>query len=275
MISRLKEIPLLRKLFSGVLQAVRNSQGDWRYIYLPLMWKTAAFLTRRRVTRMGDIAFTLPCNNWITHFRWYLFARKEVEVRQFIDTHLKEGDVFFDIGANIGVFSLYACLRHKSVKVYSFEPEYSNLHLLKENFLANGLADRANIYSVAISDARGLSRLHIQDVTPGAACHSESREGLERTNEGLKVVWAEGVATMTVDALCEELGVVPNAMKIDTDGNEPKILQGAKKTLADPRLRSIAIEMHGEAICRPILVENGFKLVWSRPDTINQMWIRE
>ena len=60
--------------------------------------------------------------------------QKEKEVRIFIDKYLEKDQIFFDIGANIGVFSLYAAIK-KNAKVYAFEPEYSNLSLLKENIL--------------------------------------------------------------------------------------------------------------------------------------------
>jgi len=259
-------------------KAVSHSQGDWRYLYLLFAWWITRVLVPRRRVRVGDVSFTLQCDNWITHSRWYLFQTKEVEVRHYIDAHLKEGDVFFDIGANIGVFSLYASKRHKNLNIYCFEPEYSNLHYLKENVLKNGLMDQANIYSIAVSDTDGLSSLHVQDVTPGAAVHTESKTDIDITDEGYTVVWREGVAIRTLDSLCQDLKTTPNAIKIDTDGNEFKILTGAAETLKNNLLRSIVLEMpptiQGAADCATILTGAGFKLDWSREDTRNEVWVR-
>lgn len=256
----------------------RNSSGDPRYLYLPLFWWLAGLLTRRRTVRLGDVSFSLQCDNHITHFRWFLFRTKEVEVREFIDTHVPDGGLFMDIGANIGVFTLYAGKRHPRLRVASFEPEYSNLHYLKENILANGLSDRVSVFSVAVSDQAGLSRLYIQDTTPGAAVHSESRTPIDTTAEGFAVTWSEGVSITTLDTACAHLGEVPDALKIDTDGNEAKILAGGTATLADRRLKAVAIEMPmdatDEGACRSALEGSGFSLIWSHPSTRNEIWSR-
>ena len=255
-----------------------HSYGDWRYLYLPLLWKLVRIMVPRRRVHVGDVSFSMPCDNWITHFRWYLFRVKEIEVREYIDNYIKDGDVFFDIGANIGVFTMYACKRYPALKTYCFEPEYSNLHYLKENIIANGLMDQVNIFAMAVSDIDAISTLHIQDTTPGAAVHSESKADIDTTSEGYKVVWKEGVAAMSLDNIVNQLGVVPNALKIDTDGNEGKILSGATKTLRDDNLHSIVLELPSiEDVanqCTSILEDAGFKLAWSREGTRNQVWSR-
>jgi FkbM family methyltransferase len=188
--------------------------------------------------------------------------------------------VFFDIGANEGIFSIYAACKNKKLQVYCFEPEYSNLALLKENVLENNLSDRVNIFSVGMSDFNGLSQLHIQDTSEGAAAHSESREKIGKTDEGYKVVWREGIGVTTLDQFCEQMNVIPNGIKIDTDGNEVKILKGAKETLKNLKLKHLVIENpHDQGTkgieCEQILIENNFKKVWSdRSKTINEIWER-
>lgn len=244
-----------------------------------ISWWIAKGLVPRRKVSADGVSFTLPCTNWVTHFRWYLFRRKEQEVRHYINTYVKEGDVFFDIGANIGVFSVYAGKRYKDISVYCFEPEYSNLNALKENIICNALVDKVKIHSSAISDFVGLSSLHLQDLIEGSAAHSENRESIEKTEEGYPVVWSEGVISVTLDYVCEQLKVVPNVIKIDTDGNEDKVLYGSAKTLADRRLRSLVIEMPTDAekgqYCRDVLASAGFFVAWSdRERTRNEIWVR-
>ena len=256
----------------------QDAWGDPRFLYLPLSWWLARVLVPRRRVHLGKVSFTLQCDNQITHFRWFLFERKEPEIRRFIDEYIMADGLLLDIGANIGVFTLYAGKQHRKLQVVAVEPEYSNLHYLKENVLANGLMDRVRIFSVAAGDQDGLSSLHLHDTTPGAAVHSESLDPIDRTAEGYDVVWAEGIATATIDSICATIEDVPTAIKIDTDGNELKVLSGAVNTLSNPRLRAIAIEMpppaEDVAQCRDIMSNNGFNLVWSHESTRNEIWAR-
>jgi FkbM family methyltransferase len=278
MIEFIKKI--LEKVNAAKTIYMKRSFGDWRYPLFTVVWGLVKVLTIRKNVHVNGIRFNLSCNNWITHFRWYLFNKKEPEVRMYIDENLNNEDVFFDIGANVGVFTIYAAKRHPGLKIYSFEPEISNLCLLKENIIHNNILDRVKTYGVAISDFVGLSELHIQDFEEGSAMHAESTNYLSKTDEGYNVVWSEGVAAVTLDHICQQLGVVPNGMKIDTDGNELKILNGAKNTLKNKDFRSMIIEIPKNGIkrsaCIEILQNNGFIIKWEDKDkTINQIWARK
>lgn len=259
---------------------IEKSVGDWRYPLHSISWKIAELLVPRRHVHINDVSFTLSCTNWVTHFRWFLFEKKEPEVIYYINTFLNTDDVFFDIGANVGVFSIYAAKRYPDLSLYCFEPEYSNLNELKENILLNGLKDCTTIFSVGISSFVGLSKLHLQDTTAGSAAHTESKTPIEKTDEGYPVVWSEGIVSVTLDYICEQLGVYPNAMKIDTDGNEDKILRGAFKTLRNRKCRSMIIEMPSSpekrTYCIEALTGSGFQVGWADPDkTRNEIWIRK
>ena len=265
---------------TAVCDFLKKSQGDWRYPFLIFSWGLAELMIPRKKVTVDHVSFTLPCNNWITHFRWYLFKRKEEEVRYYIDHYVREGDNFFDIGANIGVFSIYTAKRFSNIACYCFEPEYSNLHILKENIIANQISHKATVYSLAVGNSIGLSYLNLHDLTLGAASHTESKEAIKTTQEGFPVVGSEGIVVMTLDYICQELGIVPNTLKIDTDGNEDKVLQGAVKTLQDKRLRSLVLEMpDGRAKqlhCCQMLAEAKFDLEWSDKDkTRNQIWVKK
>lgn len=265
-------------LRTPVGQSLRNTQGDWRYPLIALGWRISSWLVPRREVTVDGVTLTLSCINPITHFRWFLYATKEIEVRQYINDYVKDGDVFFDVGANVGVFTLYCAKRYPETRVYSFEPEHSNVGLLKDNVIANHLTQQVKITSVAVSDVPGLSFLNIQDTMPGAAAHTENPKAIQTTDEGYRVVWQEGIACFTLDALAKHYGVKPNAIKIDTDGNEDKVLRGATQVLTDKALRSITLEMPMQddkfKFCRQTLLDAGFILKWSRSDTRNQIWAR-
>jgi len=275
---KVKRLPLarrIRKFFP--VRILEESVGDWRYLYMLVNWWLAGKLVPRRNVVCGDITFSLSCDNWITHFRWYLFNKKDLEVRYYIDNYIEDGDVFFDIGANVGVFSLYAAKRYPNMSVFCFEPEASNLHTLKQNIIFNDLLSSTKIYGVGISNFVGLSMLHLQDFITGSAVHTESRENITTTDEGYPVIWREGIASFTLDYICKELGVVPNSIKVDTDGNEAKILEGAVNTLSSGTLRSMVIEMPGDKqqmeYCQDILRRNGFSSVdYPMEKSRNEIW---
>ena len=74
---------------------------------------------------------------------------KEPETLDWIDTfsHINSDEeiIFWDIGANIGLYSIYAAQRYKNIKVFSFEPSTSNLRILSRNISINNLQDKVII----------------------------------------------------------------------------------------------------------------------------------
>jgi len=165
------------------------------------------------------------------------------------------------VGANVGIYSIYAAMRNQNSQIFAFEPEYSNLHQLKQNILNNQLANKIGIYSIAFNDKSGISYLHIHDETPGAALSTVSDEELSKTVTGHKIVWKEGIAVMTLDEFCDQVGIQPTMIKIDVDGNELSILKGGAKTFMDSRLRSVFIEVDtSQPEYSRVLDNYGFKL---------------
>ena len=233
------------------------------------------FSNSSRVDSRG-LSFQILSDNWVTKFRARTFNEKEPEMLDWLDENLQEGDIFFDVGANVGIYSIYAALRKPTATIYAFEPEYSNLHQLKMNIINNDLLNNVIPFAIAISDQTGVSYLHIQDFTAGAALSTEQRDSINKTF-GKDVVWKEGIGTSTLDYISENLDIHPNLIKIDVDGNELKILNGGRKVFSNNNLRSIIIEtiktLPDYSGIKKYLNEQGFKLekefeenqIWSRP----------
>ena len=242
-------------------------------------WATlAVFVPRRRVVARG-LTFTLQSDNRVTHYRWRNYNAKEPETLDWIDQSMREGDLFFDVGANIGSYSIYAALRHPTAHVVAFEPEYANLFLLRQNLLHNRLQERVEVYSVALGNRVGLSRLHIQDWTPGSALHTESPLTLTQTIQKTPVIGREGIAVTTLDLFCRETGLSPQCLKLDVDGTEPVILEGASQTLRSPDFRSIILELSQPEVrtrCIPLLERAGLRRAWADPTgrSSNEIWCR-
>lgn len=274
----------VRESRGNLLQHLRHKiavlRDLWRGSLLDAQWAMVHALAPRRFVHARGLHFSLQCDNRIMHFRWRSYNYKEPETLDWIDQWLCDGDTLFDIGANVGVYTIYAALRQPGIRVVAFEPEYSNLHLLRDNVMHNGLCDRVQIYSVALGNRSGLSHLHIQDMTPGAALHTESSQRLTHTLTERPVIWQEGIAIVTLDDFCASLDIQPNALKIDVDGTEPHILEGAQRVLHSPTLRTVIIENpkdpHAHTVCKQLLQEAGLQcLRQDSSDTLtNDIWLR-
>jgi FkbM family methyltransferase len=166
-------------------------------------------------------------------------------------------DVFWDVGANTGIYSLYSA-KVKGVRTLAFEPAAFNHELLCDNIRLNGLEDRVAAYNLAFSDRSQLGTLTFADDEPGAAIAS-----LEDADVGrLK----QAVIVYSVDDFIERLAPsFPTYIKIDVDGLETQILAGSRRTLADPRLKSLLVEVDERDRERPgqvdtVLGKSGFRL---------------
>jgi FkbM family methyltransferase len=217
------------------------------YIGLPQFISFFKHLSSSSTIHSRGISFKLTSDNWITKYRARTFNDKEPKMLDWLDANLQDGDVFFDVGANVGIYSIYAALRNSRTKVYSFEPEYSNLGQLKKNIIINHLNDNIIPFSIAFSHQRGISYLHLQDLTPGSAMHTESRNNLDKSY-GKNVVWREGIVTYTIDEFCNSADINPSLVKIDVDGNELEILKGGQITFSNPDLRTIYIEVNSSQL---------------------------
>ena len=102
-----------------------------------------------------NLKFVVP--NWINRFRVETFATKETETLDWIDTFEKK-TVFWDIGANVGLYSCYAAKRF-NCKVYAFEPSIFNLELLGRNISINQLVDKVVMIPIPLTEKLLESKL--------------------------------------------------------------------------------------------------------------------
>ena len=172
---------------------------------------------------------------------------KEEGTMRWIDGEVGAGDIFMDIGANIGIYTLAAAHRvGKTGRVYAFEPHKMNGVSLLRNLEASGLADRVDFFACALSDA---SRVLPFNYVSLASASSGSQLGHTRVagaDRDFRPVAREMLAAVSVDALMAD-GTIkpPNLVKIDVDGNEIKILHGMKKLLTGKdRPRALQVELN-------------------------------
>jgi len=151
------------------------------------------------------------------------------------------GSVLVDIGANVGMYSIWAAKTRRAM-VYAFEPESQNYALLNRNIAINALEGHIKAYCVALSDQRGYSDLYLSDFQVGGSCHSLG-ERVDFAHRPMQPAYAQGCVSDRLDDLVAA-GIVrvPQFIKIDVDGFEPKVIAGARRTIADKQVRSMLIE---------------------------------
>ena len=192
-------------------------------------------------TRSGPIRFYCPSP--LLTSRAETLLTKEPDTIKWIDSFTKDA-VFWDVGANVGVYSLYAAAR-SGVSVLSFEPLAANFHVLSRNIQLNNCSDRVTAYCVALAGVTELGMLNIASPKMGSALTQFGKLGemspyCEKGTNGS----SHGMIGFTVDDFIDQFHpAFPNYIKLDVDGLELSILQGAKKTLQDSRLRSLVVEL--------------------------------
>jgi FkbM family methyltransferase len=153
----------------------------------------------------------------------------------------RPGEILLDCGANVGMYTIWAAATRR-VRVYAFEPEAQNYALLNRNVLLNQLSDLVRAYCMGLADEPGLTTLHIADLRVGGSCHAVG-QALDFEHQPLNAVFAQGCAAQTVDELVRSRQIpAPDHIKIDVDGFEPKVIAGARATLADAAVKSLLIE---------------------------------
>lgn len=153
----------------------------------------------------------------------------EPEVWRCLMRELRPGDVFVDVGAFIGLYTIAAAKRcGRAGRVYGFEPDPENYRLLTEHIRLNRLSDVIVAEAKAVSSESGLAVF-----TPGRG--SESHLGTGPAGAGNRVP----VTTLDESIKAGRMDV----LKIDVEGFEQAVLEGASRLLADPRRKPRAIFM--------------------------------
>jgi FkbM family methyltransferase len=195
----------------------------------------------RQVSRNG-YTYSFVCPNRVVAWRARTFLTKEPETLEWIDT-FEPGDVLFDVGANIGLYSIYAGSR--GINVVAFEPESQNQALVQQNIFLNGLADRIKCLAVAMSDRQGVDYLYLSRFRAGESMHNfgAAEDWQQRP---FAAPFRQGIVSFSLDAFLEfQPEPFPTHIKIDVDGIEAKVIRGAARTLRDPRLKSLLVEFDG------------------------------
>jgi FkbM family methyltransferase len=214
-----------------------------------------------QIIKTGQYIFECITNTEVVRAQG-LFTKEEGTIA-WLQRTVRPDDVMYDIGANIGLYTLVAGTLATAGRVYAFEPHVGNAARLLRNIRINKLSERCQVCSLALHDSEGFLPFNYTSNESGSS-GSQLGEAISEVGQPFTPVSVELKYGITVDALLKA-GVLQEAtvIKIDVDGNEAKILVGMAGLLQSPRLRSLQVELRPvtDALIRTLLEAAGFTLV--------------
>lgn len=204
-------------------QYVRSGvhQVQWPRISFSPQSTAVANTSMQLIPHLGEFDFDSLIYRQMPH---------EPELYDFVKRIINEFDLVLDIGANVGIFSVYAAKANTTARIYSFEPSGEAFARLNQNIKANNL-ENVTTYNVAVADKTGFLTFY-------------EPEG-HLTNGSLEVSFASHYdkaprkrMTIAVSGnLFEELMRESKKIlvKIDTEGAEAYVLQGLKDVITNHR----------------------------------------
>ncbi len=235
-----------------------------------------------------DITMSFLAPNDLCDFRVRTFSTKEPETLDWIDRFGGVG-ALYDVGANVGLYSVYYAKRHPG-HVYAFEPSVFNLSLLARNIVANGVGGRVAIIPLPLTAREEIAQFRLTSLDMGGALSSFGAD-IGFDGQPLKSVFDYETIGLSLDFMVRE-GLIPEPptlLKIDVDGIEHLVIEGAFEVLRAPTLKSVLIEVNSDvqALAAPVeaaLRDAAFTMTEDRHGSLfvgtkfagigNQIWVR-
>ncbi len=219
----------------GVVRSIRRNMKMLRnwHIYYFLIGKDKVF-----ITKSGD--------------KFYVDGKNKGEEKKLIDViaevyylqmynqytlpfDIENQDIVVDVGANIGIFTVYAAKRAPCGKVYSFEPFPKAFEILNKNVYLNGLKN-VETFKIGISGERSVQKFYISSSSIFNTLYPELRGG-EKMEETV-------VNTLIINDLFEDLNIKKiDFLKMDCEGAEYDAMFNTKPEYFE-RIKKIAMELH-------------------------------
>ncbi len=234
----MKILDLLLDYYIASLQQICPI-GSWKTCYQSslLSWDQ-----KRRINRFQQSSTTFRA---LWHDSLYLFIQPGEEVSECVYTQgfyepnqffalkrlLNKGNTFIDIGAHIGLFSIYASKRVGPLgKVYAFEPSPRERERLSEHIKINHL-DNITVFPYAISDRNEQAEIKVAEY-PHSGHNTIGQFAYSTTRENSRLI----IETQTLDYWTKSCKISQiDLIKIDAEGSEEKILAGASETISKHR----------------------------------------
>ena len=202
----------------------------------------------------GEFEYLFACQSPKERRRAERMFEKEKGTIAWLKRELRPDDVFFDIGANMGVYTLFGARRLGSKgQVVAFEPHIPNANSLITNIMLNKLERNVLLVTSALTDTQKFDQFNYQSLVVASSTSQFGRNSYER--ETFDPVFVEIKHGCSLDKLLA-FGAIPtpNVIKIDVDGLDYEVLVGMRDLLnSDRRPRSIQIELGSDS--KPKIIE--------------------
>ena len=189
------------------------------------------------------LPFLLNTVSEIPRFRAETFWTKEPETIHWIDRNLSESTdigLLIDVGANIGIYSLYAATVNNSISVFSVEPVPDTFRELNANIELNKKTNQISTFMVALSYESGSGTLKNVDPRLGSS-GAQIQIVASGDNASTKVLSGD---RLLKDEWKKRDHGKKVMIKIDTDGNELDVLNGFIEAFKDGSIVTVLVETH-------------------------------
>ena len=191
-----------------------------------------------------EIRFFVP--NQLINWRVETFFTKEPETLEWINNfEKKENLVFWDIGANVGLYSIYNSLKNPKSTTIAFEPSSSNLRVLTRNISINNLEKNIKVVSMPLTNKKNIfQEMKEGQFIEGGAMNSFG-ENFDFEGKEFQTNMKYNLLGTTMNYFIENsILEIPDYIKIDVDGIEHLILKGGDKFLNNLKVKSLLIEIN-------------------------------
>lgn len=176
----------------------------------------------------GDIAFPLRDSHAYTWFIRYAFRKynwHEPSITQFMLDLPTDKNIFIDVGAHLGYFSVIFSRRPENTS-FAVELDPTNFSLLDQMVhSATGVKGKIEVFNLGISDNDFVAKMPVSNASPFASLGRSDNK-----DDGTKPV-----RVTTLDNFCEERRIAPDIIKIDVEGYEWEFLLGGEKVISQHR----------------------------------------
>lgn len=239
----------LNELNENFLAKKIEKKTFWRLVrerFLPLLeYQTALRQTSADLSleitgegvilNLGGVKFYFDFSQPFCRAESILAMQGDYEQQDFdlIKSMIHEGDIVFDVGGNVGLFSLQLAASCRMAEFYAFEPVPATYENMRRNLRLNdSLAARIKIFNVGFSDKEGEFVFYLPSANEAASMRPindefylrESVEGIYTGNEKMTQVKCR---VMRLDDFCCEKNIFPDILKMDVEGAELFVLKGA------------------------------------------------
>lgn len=196
---------------------------------------------KKRRARLNAGGFMMECDiSFVLQRQFYFFGTYYLE-RANLDcwqTYSRNAKVIFDVGANLGIYSLTSAAISPKTKIFSFEPTPSLVEHLRQTIATNRLT-QIEVIQNAVSRSSGTAALNFFGGTEAG------NEGMNFVTQKARGPDAISIDTISLDDFCDQRGINQiDLLKIDIQGNEPAALEGACRLLNEQRIRCIFTELN-------------------------------